>query len=56
VGGLGQPDHDRTDGALVRFVSPIEPGEPPAAADARIQALMTEILPRLPPGSGSARN
>lgn len=40
--------HDRTDGALVRFVSPIEPGETPAAADARIQALMTEILPRLP--------
>jgi exosortase D (VPLPA-CTERM-specific) len=40
--------HDRTDGALVRFVSPIEAGETPAAADARIQALMVEILPRLP--------
>jgi EpsI family protein len=40
--------HDRTDGALVRFVTPIEPGDPPAAADARIQALMAEILPRLP--------
>jgi hypothetical protein len=50
--------HDRTDGALVRFVTPIEPGEPPAAADARIQALMTEILPRLPqfiPRYGSQR-
>lgn len=40
--------HDRTDGALVRFISPIEPGEQPEAADARIMELMAEVLPRLP--------
>ena len=40
--------HDRTDGALVRFISPIEAGETPEAADARILALMAEVLPRLP--------
>jgi exosortase D (VPLPA-CTERM-specific) len=40
--------HGRTDGALVRFISPIMPGEDPAAADARIEALMGEVLPRLP--------
>lgn len=38
----------RSDGALVRFVTPIEPGESEAAADARIQAFMAEALPRLP--------
>jgi exosortase D (VPLPA-CTERM-specific) len=40
--------YDRTDGALVRLITVIEPGEPEGAADARIQALMTELLPRLP--------
>lgn len=38
----------RTDGALVRFVTPIVPGEAPGAADARLQALMAEALPALP--------
>ena len=40
--------HGRTDGALVRFVSPIGPGETPEDADARILAIMDEVLPRLP--------
>jgi exosortase D (VPLPA-CTERM-specific) len=40
--------HGRTDGALVRFVSPIGPGENPEDADARILDLMEEVLPRLP--------
>jgi exosortase D (VPLPA-CTERM-specific) len=40
--------HGRTDGALVRFISPIMPGEEEGAADARILALMGEVLPRLP--------
>ena len=39
---------DRTDGALVRFVTPIEPDESEAAADARMQGFMREALPRLP--------
>ena len=39
---------DRTDGALVRFVTPIGRDEDPALADARIQSLMAETLPRLP--------
>ena len=39
---------DRTDGALVRFVTPMRRNEPEGAADARIQALMAETLPRLP--------
>ena len=38
----------RTDGALVRFVTPIGRDEDPAQADARIQTLMEETLPRLP--------
>ena len=38
----------RTDGALVRFVTPIRPGETEADADARLQRLMAETLPRLP--------
>ncbi len=38
----------RTDGAMVRFVTPIEPGEDEAAADARLQRFMAESLPRLP--------
>lgn len=38
----------RTDGALVRFVTPILPEEPEAEADARIQRLMVEIIDQLP--------
>jgi|TARA_R110002020_G_scaffold47754_2_gene136208 exosortase D (VPLPA-CTERM-specific) len=38
----------RTDGALVRFVTPINPGETEADADARLQGFMGELLPRLP--------
>ncbi len=38
----------RTDGALVRFVTPILPGETDAEADARMQDFMSELLPRLP--------
>jgi len=40
--------YGRTDGALVRFVSPIGPGETAEDADARIMAIMEETLPRLP--------
>ncbi len=38
----------RTDGALVRFVTPIQSGETEDDADARLQRLMAEVLPRLP--------
>jgi len=38
----------RTDGALVRFVTPIGADESEADADARIQRLMAEVLPGLP--------
>lgn len=38
----------RSDGALVRFTTPVAPGENEAAAEARLQALMIEILPELP--------
>ena len=38
----------RTDGALVRFVTAIEPGEDESAADTRIQHLMAEALQKLP--------
>ena len=38
----------RTDGAMVRFVTPIGANEPEAEADARMQRLMAEVLPRLP--------
>ena len=38
----------RTDGALVRFVTAIRPGETPADADARITGFMEESLGRLP--------
>ncbi len=38
----------RTDGALVRFVTPIARGVPEAEADARLQGFMAELLPRLP--------
>lgn len=40
--------YNRTDGALVRFISPILPGETAADADARIQDLMADTLPQLP--------
>lgn len=38
----------RSDGALVRFVTPIGRGEDPALADARLQRFMQETLNRLP--------
>ncbi len=38
----------RTDGALVRFVTPIREDETEEEADARLQRLMEEVLPRLP--------
>jgi len=38
----------RTDGALVRFTTPILEGEDVAEADARMQALMAEVLGQLP--------
>ena len=38
----------RTDGAMVRFVTPIARGESEATADARLQGFMADLLPRLP--------
>ncbi|PYE82241.1 VPLPA-CTERM-specific exosortase XrtD [Pseudoroseicyclus aestuarii] len=38
----------RSDGALVRFVTPIAEGESIASAEARMQRLMGDLLPRLP--------
>lgn len=38
----------RTDGALVRFVTPIAPDETEAQAEARMQRLMAVLLPKLP--------
>jgi exosortase D (VPLPA-CTERM-specific) len=38
----------RTDGALVRFVTPIGEGETEADAEARLERLMEALLPRLP--------
>ena len=38
----------RSDGALVRFVTPIEEGETEAEAEARMQRLIAEVLSRLP--------
>ncbi len=38
----------RTDGAMVRFVTPIAEGETEADADARLQSFMAELLPKLP--------
>ncbi|MGV6849926.1 MAG: VPLPA-CTERM-specific exosortase XrtD [Marinibacterium sp.] len=38
----------RTDGALVRFVTRINPGEDEAAADARLKRFMSTALKRLP--------
>lgn len=38
----------RTDGAMVRFVTPLSASETEAEADARMQGFMAELLPRLP--------
>ncbi len=38
----------RTDGALVRVITPIVPGEPEGEADRRLQALMAELVGVLP--------
>ena len=38
----------RTDGAMVRFVTPIVEGESVEDAEARMQAFMSDLLPRLP--------
>ena len=38
----------RTDGALVRFVTPISRDETEADADQRLQRFMAQLLPRLP--------
>ena len=38
----------RSDGAMVRFVTPINPGETEADADARLQGFMAEMLPDMP--------
>lgn len=38
----------RSDGAMVRFVTPIQPGESEADADARLQRFMQNSLPQLP--------
>ena len=39
---------DRTDGAIVRYITPIRKNEPEGAADERLQRLMRESLPKLP--------
>ena len=39
---------DRTDGAMVRYITPIRENEPEGAADDRLQRLMRESLPKLP--------
>ncbi len=39
---------DRTDGAIVRYITPILKDEPEGTADARLQRLMRETLPKLP--------
>lgn len=38
---------NRTDGALVRLVTPLSPNEPEQAADARLQSFIEELQPRL---------
>jgi EpsI family protein len=38
----------RTDGALVRFVTAVLPGETEADAEARMERLMAKVLPKLP--------
>lgn len=40
---------NRTDGALIRFTTHLDRGDSIAAADQRIQSLMGEIVPLLPP-------
>lgn len=39
---------DRTDGALVRYITPMLTGEPEGAADERLLRFMRESLPKLP--------
>jgi exosortase D (VPLPA-CTERM-specific) len=39
---------DRTDGAIVRYITPILKDEPEGTADERLQRLMRESLPKLP--------
>ncbi len=39
--------HQRTDGALVRFVTPLSSGESVATADKRLQELVRELVPEL---------
>ena len=39
----------RTDGALVRLVTPIAPSEDIARAEARLTAFLSDLLPELPP-------
>jgi len=39
---------DRTDGAIVRYITPILKTEPEGAADERLQRMMRETLPKLP--------
>lgn len=38
----------RTDGAILRMISPLREGQPEAEADNELKALLKEILPRLP--------
>lgn len=38
----------RTDGALVRLTTPVQPGETEAAADRRLQSFMSSVLKELP--------
>lgn len=39
---------DRTDGGMVRYITPMVQNEPEGAADARLQRLMRNSLPKLP--------
>ena len=39
---------DRTDGAIVRFITPINPSEPEGAADARLKEFIQQTIPTLP--------
>lgn len=39
----------RTDGALIRLITPIKEGEPPDAADSRLRRFMNNLAPILPP-------
>jgi exosortase D (VPLPA-CTERM-specific) len=40
--------HGRTDGALMRLATPIQPGESDAAAEARLQSLLRPVVDALP--------